>query len=434
MGISFNSSVTSFADVAHDKLDFDTSDQAAHLAIRLIDNRWFQRLRRIAQTGNTKLVFTYAEHSRFGHCVGVAHLALKMLAQLENSEPSQVKSYRNAVTAAAVLHDLGHSAPGSHLAERVWSTEKYENNHEVLTRRIIEQDDELFELLEGTESGLVKKVCDILTKSPSVPAWTHEVLSGDGWNIDRGNWAIVDSAMCAVSYGRYNVEALIDGYALTKSGELVLKENRLDALTHFLMARDSMYRQVYQHRTLQAADLLICNIVTRLRELSASGKLEEVYCDPAMSSALESAKPFLELPLETVFEMTEPWWLYHVQRWCFCADPILSDLASRVRDRRLFKTIRLPENEQESKQLIAEVTEKATELGFDSRYYVNLVNNKDRHRKKAESAPRILLESGEIKDASKVEPFIAKLFSGDMTLRVWLAVPKRVKAALGINR
>lgn len=45
---------------------------------RLIDSKELQRLRHIRQNGLTNLVFHGAEHSRFTHSMGVAHLAGEM--------------------------------------------------------------------------------------------------------------------------------------------------------------------------------------------------------------------------------------------------------------------------------------------------------------------------------------------------------------------
>ena len=430
----------SFADVAHQTLTFDLADPTDALIVRLIDTRWMQRLRSISQTGNTRLVYMFAEHSRFGHSLGVAYLANLLMKKLMQRSGEVVAEYRDAVAAAALLHDVGHVAPGSHLAEQIWGKQSGAN-HEAVSKRIIELDPEIRAILDERSPHLAAQVTAILSDVSSMPSWTRAIISGGGWNADRGNWAIVDSAMCSVSYGRYNVMALIDAFRLTDDGQLVLQENRVDALTHFFVARDSMYRQVYQHRVLQAVDALTRSIVLRLRDLideasggaAASMAKLEIFADPIMLRTLEAKRYDVELELDDIFSMNESWWAYHLHRWCSCADPVLRDLSQRLRDRRLLKTIRLEADDvSPSKETLVErAKEVAKSLGFDPRYYVTVIENADLHREKREEPPRALLDSGEIVSVAEVEPMIDQILRRSFERKRWLAAPKEVKQKLG---
>ena len=431
-----SSSLVSFADVAHQTLSFDRENSA--IVLELIDTAWVQRLRNISQTGNTKLVYMFAEHSRFGHCLGVAYLANLLMANLKKFQEASVLEYENAVAAAAILHDIGHIAPGSHLAEKIWSKEEGAL-HEQATQRIILEDPEIVGILQKFDKNLPDTVCKILRGDSSVPAWTKSIISGGGWNADRGNWAIVDSAMCAVTYGRYNVVALIDAFRLDHNLNLVLGENRVDALTHFFVARDSMYRQVYQHRVLQAADALTGKIVQRLKDLVSEDikqaentlKKSNIYFDQALITALTSKNYAKELSLQNLFEMTEHWWSYHLNKWTYSSDSILKDLSLRLRDRKLFKTIRL---ESSKDQIVEKAKTVSKELGFDPNYYVCLIEEKDKHRGKKEETPKVILDSGNIVNATEVDPTIDAIMSRKPAERAWLSVPKEVKAALGRAR
>ncbi len=440
------SKTISFADIAHQTLLFDAKRESERLILELIDTKWMQRLRTISQTGNTRLVYMFAEHSRFGHSLGVAYLATLLMRHLREYSAESIRPYENAVAAAALLHDIGHVAPGSHLGERVWS-EDVSGRHEDLSVRIILENEEIHSILASYDPALPRAVCDILEDKESVPPWTRSVISGGGWNADRGNWAIVDSAMCCVSYGRYNVLALIDAFRLTESGQLVLLESRLDALTHFFVARDSMYRQVYQHRVLQATDALTLNIVRRIRALQKQcSSLEEVaekygiHMDETMRQVLGSAH-YVDTSLDTVFEMNEHWWSYHLHRWCAANDAILSDLSTRLRDRVLFKTIRLEsdrssrsksnEKQKEFDFIFQQAKEICEELGLDPEYYLTLIEEKDKHRGKTEAPPLALLETGEVLPVTEVEPMIEQIMKRIPAVRSWLAVPSEVKQRLG---
>ncbi len=439
------SQTVSFADVAHQTIIFDRMDPTADLVLKLIDTPWVQRLRNIKQTGNTNLVYMFAEHSRFGHSIGVSYLAYLLMQNLMKRNPETVSLYRSAVSAAGLLHDIGHVAPGSHIAAQMWAPE-VGDTHEEIGIRVIEEDACIRSLLEAHQEGLSQLVSRILGEDPSLPHWTTSIISGGGWNADRGNWAIVDSAMCSVSYGRYNVHALIDAFRLSAEGDLVIAESRLDALTHFFVARDSMYRQIYQHRVLQAADQMNAHLVLRLRDLLlplrsslAEVKQElsrlQIFCDETMLAVLLSRNYAKELPMNTIFRMTENWWAYHVERWTECSDKVLCDLAKRLRERILFKTIRLDLlSPKDQEQLLNEATETLKQAGYDPRYYLIKVDNTDKHRGRKEDVPLVQLDSGEVVPVTLVEPLIAKLLERGEKTRVWMAIPEEIKVTLGRSR
>ena len=436
MNSTINKSKTvNFADVAHGTLIFDKSDRVESLILELIDTKWVQRLRRISQTGNTKFVYMFAEHSRFGHCLGVAYLSSLLLKHLANQKNDILKEYGEAISAAAILHDIGHLAPGSHLAEHVWTSSESIVRHEQLTKRIIAEDPEIGLILDRRGSQIKQTAIDILTEAKDLPPWTVSLISGGGWNADRGNWSIVDSVMCAVTYGRYNVTALIDAFRLTDEGELVIQESRVDALTHFYVARNSMYRQVYQHRVLQTADSMTKALVRRIRSINPN----DIFKDPVMDRILFKPGYQEDLSLEELFQIDEAWWQYHLNHWRQAKDSIIKDLALRLRDRNLLKTIHLDldiegELSSNSKKLIEEAQSECKKQGFDPDYYSVLIKEKDKHLGKVETPPRILRESGELVDVRTVEPLVSLLSEKSRLSKAWLAVPSEVKIALGKMR
>jgi HD superfamily phosphohydrolase len=84
----------------------------------LMDTKQFQRLRNIKQLGTSYLVYANANHTRFEHSVGVAHLARGMCSRLQKKHPQLGTTDKDVlcVAIAGLLHDIGHG-PFSHLYE-----------------------------------------------------------------------------------------------------------------------------------------------------------------------------------------------------------------------------------------------------------------------------------------------------------------------------
>ena len=418
-------STITFADIAHQSISFSEEQPHERLILQLIDTPWFQRLRVISQTANTRLVYMFSEHSRFGHSLGVAYLACALMDKLRASNKSQIEEYQLAVAAAALLHDIGHLAPGSHTAFKTWFPEAADC-HEQLSTRIITEDAVIGKLLPPSVRA---QVTAILAEDSSVPPWTWQILSGGGWNADRGNWCIIDSVLAGVSYGQYNIPALLESIVLTDDHNLALRENRLDAMMHFAISRHAMYRQVYQHRVILSTDTLNRSIAARARAVKPSLP----YCDATMHAVLEAPSP-ATLPLDVLFEMRESWWRYHLMQWTKSSDTILADLATRLINRRLFKTVRVSEGDNIQK--LHEAARFAVqESGFDPNYYLHTVSTRDMHEGDNRQSMLVALDDGRVLSLGEAEPlFTSMVRESSHYARTWLVLPEEAKALLGRSR
>lgn len=410
---------TDFADVVHQPVSFSSDVPAEKLVLNLIDTSWFQRLRDISQTANTRLVYMFSEHSRFGHSLGVAYLACLLVEKLNLSFKEEVEPYRLAVCAAALLHDIGHLAPGSHTAVKTWFPEAADR-HEAIGAKIINSDPEISAILEKAQPGLTNLVQLILDEDEGIPAWTWQIISGGSWNVDRGNWCVVDSILAGVSYGRYNVGALLDSFLITNDKQLALRENRLDAMVHFAVSRHAMYRQVYQHRVILAADTLNRAVVKRARAIR--DKLP--FMDAAMEQVLASSDAS-ELPIETIFEMRESWWRYHLARWSKSSDTILSDLSQRLLNRNLLKTYRIKGNEE---ALISKARMAVSSAGFNPDYYLHSVSTTDMLSSDYHQAMLVQMDGGAIIPVTEADSLLASLGREPIqSSKKWIVLPAEAK-------
>lgn len=418
-------SLISFADLVHQSISFDENTLPGRLVLELIDTKWVQRLRDISQTANTRLVFMFSEHSRFGHSLGVAYMAQDLMEKLSRSHHRQIEPWRLAVSAAAILHDIGHIAPGSHTAYKTWFPDK-PDAHECLVKRILEEDQSIRSILVKFDPKLPDQVVSILMQDEKIPAWTWELIAGGGWNVDRGNWCVVDSILAGVSYGKYNIPALTESVVLTDDGHIALHENRLDAMMHFAVSRHAMYRQLYQHRVLLAADTLNSALVMRARDVRG----DIGFCDVSMNEVLR-ADSIDELSLDTLYSMRESWWRYHVYRWCHDKDEILADLSQRIVDRRLFKTVRVQETDDEAK-LREEASRAVASAGFDPRYYLHEVHTFDMHGGDSQQSMKVLMDSGIVRELFDAEPLFESLVKESRSYqKLWFVMPEEAKELLG---
>ena len=77
-----------------------------------IDSPEFQRMRRIQQMSSCSLVFPAANHSRWEHSIGVAHLTYQTLINTIKTKQNLPLENKDVlgITLAALLHDVGHCA------------------------------------------------------------------------------------------------------------------------------------------------------------------------------------------------------------------------------------------------------------------------------------------------------------------------------------
>ena len=127
-----------FKDPVHGYIPIDED-----IVNKIIDNKYFQRLRRIEQT-SMRCLYPSARHDRFSHSLGTYYLATIVSAVVkknngEESRDNTIKVLAFNFEMSALLHDVGHS-PMSHTLEKYFDSERNrkcpENIHKVLTDKI----------------------------------------------------------------------------------------------------------------------------------------------------------------------------------------------------------------------------------------------------------------------------------------------------------
>jgi uncharacterized protein len=222
----------------------------------LIDCVFVQRLRRIHQLAGAYLVYPGGVHSRFEHVIGTMHvtgLIAQSVADNAGLRDDDVQELR----IAGLLHDVGHG-PFSHLFEEVLA-EKTDLSHEDLSQRIVTESN-IADILRrnGHQPSKISKLC--VGKSTSRP-FMNQVIAG-GLSADMMDYLLRDTYFTGVEYGKVDIQRVIDSMAVSGDDHLLLERAALYAFEALLIARYEMFKAVYFHRTVRAAELMLAHSMT----------------------------------------------------------------------------------------------------------------------------------------------------------------------------
>ncbi|MHA1637093.1 MAG: HD domain-containing protein [Candidatus Thorarchaeota archaeon] len=224
---------------------------------KIVNSEPYQRLRRIKQLSGAHYVYPTAEHTRFGHCIGVMFVAgllgKRLLGQLGLGD-----EVLQEVRLAGLLHDLGHG-PFSHVFEESL-IERRGWNHEDVTEWLI-RESEVGDLIE--DGGISKDRIANLVRGRRTKK-TDGVVSGivaGQVDADKMDYLIRDSFYCGVNYGLVDIHRLISSIEITKSLEMQFDLAARGALEAFLVARYEMFLNVYYHKTVRSVEVMLIQLI-----------------------------------------------------------------------------------------------------------------------------------------------------------------------------
>jgi HD superfamily phosphohydrolase len=351
-------------------------------AIDALQTPELQRLRRIRQLGLARLVFPGAEHSRFVHALGAAHLAGRFAeALVEDSRDHLPHSLQPDETIvrdlvlAALCHDLGHG-PLSHtweqnvigdfetdaelreewrvalgLGAEPWLAE-IRQWHELVTQALILTKGTLHDLLEHVEAGTSERVAAILGGRFYLRHLTRLVQSDV--DVDRCDFVLRDAYQTGVAYGRYDLDWLVStvtvgvdtatdtpviGFDLAKAPRVV---------EQLLIARRALYDNVYHHRAVRSAEGMVGKLLA-LASRTLRDEPNEIEEAIGSNAALEAAIAGKPLSAAELLELDDDaLWAFVRRLEQSAKNTAVRKLAGRIVNRELLKPVPISPRRLES--------------------------------------------------------------------------------------
>ncbi len=225
----------------------------------VIEHPYFQRLRRISQTGLLNLVFPGATHTRFHHAIGAMHLMFIALETLKLKNIKVSIEEEKAAMLAILLHDVGHG-PFSHALENMLMDDWH---HEKLSLLLM---DRLNKEFEGELTMAIE-----MFKGNYHRKFFNQLISSQ-LDVDRMDYLKRDSFYTGVAEGNVNTQRIISMINVAND-ELVVDVKGIYSIENYLTARMFMYWQVYFHKTAAVAEHLLVRILDRAKTLISEGKV-----------------------------------------------------------------------------------------------------------------------------------------------------------------
>ena len=236
------------------------------LIYKLVEHPYFQRLRMIKQLGLTNYVYPGATHTRFQHALGSLHLMSLAIQTIQAKSHEITQEEAKAVSAAILLHDIGHG-PFSHALE-----------YSIIENITHEDISEIYmEYLNKQFNGKLDMAIEIY-KGDYKKKFLHQLVSGQ-LDVDRLDYLRRDSFFSGVVEGSVSFDRIIKMLNVA-DGDLVIEAKGIYSIEKFLIARRFMYWQVYMHKTVFAGEQLLVNILKRAKVLADSGV--ELFATPSL--------------------------------------------------------------------------------------------------------------------------------------------------------
>lgn len=368
------------------------------LILQIIAHPWYQRLRNIHQMAFAHLVYPGAVHSRLHHSLGAYHLMCTALNELKGKGIEISADEQLGAKVAILLHDIGHG-PYSHALESELINGVH---HETLSILIMEKLNEQF-------NGQLNTAIQIFTNKHPKP-FLYQLVSGQ-LDVDRMDYLNRDSFFTGVAEGVIGYDRILKMLTV-KDGELMVEEKAIYSIEKFLVSRRLMYWQVYLHKTVIAAEMMLVKIICRAKELIEMKRNDVWGATAAFTFFLHnqggygSGKEYtIKNDLDTFCRLDDYDVMATIKNWCDHPDKILSRLCRLLVERKLLK-VKLQAASFEQEFIKGKICEAASKLSIsenEAGYFVFTGEASNTTYDLQDERINILFKDGMIKDISEVD-------------------------------
>jgi uncharacterized protein len=368
------------------------------LILQIISHPYYQRLRNIHQMAFAHLVYPGAVHSRLHHSLGAYHLMCQALQELKGKGIEINAEEELGAKIAILLHDIGHG-PYSHALEK----ELINVSHESISIMIME-------VLNKEYKGQLDTALAIFTdRHPK--KFLYQLVSGQ-LDVDRMDYLNRDSFFTGVAEGVIGYDRIIKMLCV-KEGNLVVEEKAIYSIEKFLVSRRLMYWQVYLHKTVLGAEMMLVKIIERAKELLLKGIEVPAASDSLNFFLLNQNAVSLEQHLTTFCKLDDYDIMATIKNWGHHSDKILSLLCRSLIDRKLYK-VRLQADPVDPSFTKTRTLEAIQTLGINEdevHYFVFTGSSSNTMYDPRDESINILYKDGTVRDISNVDNALIKSFS-----------------------
>lgn len=258
----------------------------SYFAIKIMDTKYFQRLRKLKQLGLCCYVYQNATHTRFEHSIGTYYLAEKILEriirdtdenilynyiqnikELSDCNKSDIKKYIfELIKIAALCHDIGHG-PFSHVFDDLFlldnnTKSSHENRSCIILEYIIKNDDELNKIVSHEHIKFIQSL--INPDNTKHFGWIYQIVSNNLSSLDVDKYDYLKRDVKTLNFPlTVDIDMLINHIKIINDN-ITYPEQSLYDIYNLFQIRYQLHKRVYSHKVVIAIQLMIIDMIKLL--------------------------------------------------------------------------------------------------------------------------------------------------------------------------